>query len=467
MSGVQLPGSDELRPGPLRILTEALHDLYRAAGAPGLRTIANAVTDHERSRDTVSHQTVSALLHGADLPKWSKLESVVRVLAEQSTPRRDPTEEVRRFKHLWDALAVGTAVEDPVVGGSRLRSAFVLGGITGETNYPDFERTELEHFCQRLGEIAAKAGVDLVICSPFPDSADFHALRGYVETGEGGTVHMHRPHHPEVEQRYAQLHEVLGPTAVKRIKDWFYPGPETDARGSLAQAWVLCQLMAMEHADVIIAVGGKTNKAASTILHLAEARRQPVVPFAFLGGAAERAFLRRDWNASYPWLDPTKLSDKNAVSDAMIIASRMLTGQVRESDRPHGRPNTVFISRARRDRDHGGTLDHYLSASGLKVLFGEGTLPPDRTVEVAIEDAVRGADLFIVLWSRSYAASRYCYDELDLALQRYRAGELQLWIINLDGSDIVPPGARGLPSLQARTPEEVVAVARDLLAEAT
>lgn len=87
-----------------------------------------------------------------------------------------------------------------------------------------------------------------------------------------------------------------------------------------------CQRLGMiaAKAGVIIAVGGKTNKAA-----------------------AERAFLRRDWNASYPWLDPTKLSDKNAVSDAMTIASKMLTGQVRG-----------FISRARRDRDHGGALDH-------------------------------------------------------------------------------------------------------------
>jgi hypothetical protein len=84
-------------------------------------------------------------------------------------------------------------------------------------------------------------------------------------------------------------------------------------------------------------------------------------------------------------------------------------------------------------------------------------------VEAAIEDAVRGSDLFIVLWSRSYAASRYCYDEIALALRRHRAGELQLWIINLDGSDVVPPGARGLPSLQARTPEDVVSVVRDLL----
>lgn len=100
------------------------------------------------------------------------------------------------------------------------------------------------------------------------------------------------------------------------------------------------------------------------------------------------------------------------------------------------------------------------------MLFGERELPSEKTVESAIEDAVLRSDLFIVLWSRSYAASRYCYDEIHLALRRHRVGELRLWIINLDGSDVVPPDARGLPRVMAQTPEEVLAVVRELLADA-
>jgi hypothetical protein len=466
-SGVQLPGPDELPPGPSRKLTEALHELYRAAGTPGLRKIATTVTDDSRFRDTVSHQKVSAMLHGAGVPKWSKLEPVVVVLAEWSTPQRNPSEEAKRFKRLWDAATTGEQSHEPLSadGGSRLRSAFVLGGVTGETKYPDFERTELDQFCQRLGATIAKAGVDLVVCSPFPDSADFHALRGYIESGVGGMVHMHMPRHVNVESQYAQLREVLGPDAVGRIKNWYYPGPEKDDRGSLDQAWVLCQLLAMEQADVLIAVGGQPDKTASTILHLAEARQQPVVPFAFLGGAAERVFRRRDWAGAYPWLDPQKLTDKNAVADAMAIADRMVTARMCESDRQQGCPRAVFISRARSDAKYARPLDDYLSTAGVTVLFGERELPADRTVESAIEDAVLRSDLFIVLWSRSYAASRYCYDEIHLALRRYRAGELRLWIINLDGSDIVPPDARGLPQLMARTPQAVVTVVRKLLAD--
>ena len=471
MSGVHLPGLEDLPAGPLRTLTEALHELYRDAGAPGLRKIASAVSNDDRFHDTVSHQKVAAMLHGDGVPKWSKLEPVVLLLAQWSTPRRDPREETQRFKRLWDAVSAGAVLDEPVTQpvSGRLRSVFILGGVTGETKTPDFEQAELEHFCYRLGATVARAGSDLIVCSPFPDSADFHALWGYSDSGVGGTIHMHRPHSEVVDEQYAQLREVVGPEATARIVTWYYPAPETpkdpekDKGESVLQAWVLCQLMAMERADVILAVGGKRGNTATTILHLAEARAQLVVPFAFLGGAAERAFARRDWSEIYPQVDVRRLKSKNAAEDAMVLAEQMAMSRIRQSRNPQGRPGAVFVSRARPDASYARALDKYLSTIGLAVLFGERDLPKDRTVESAIEDAVLQSDLFIVLWSRSYAASRYCHDEIQLALQRYRAGELRLWIINLDGSDIVPVDARRLPQLVARTPEDVVAVVRDLL----
>ncbi|MBS2548640.1 toll/interleukin-1 receptor domain-containing protein [Catenulispora sp. NL8] len=468
MSGLHLPGLGNLPAGALRDLTEALHELYRDAGTPGLRKIATAVNEDDRFRDTVSHQKVSAMLHGDGAPKWSKLEPVVLLLAQWSTPRRDPREEAKRFKHLWDTVSADEAGEaadkppDRRVSG-RLRSAFILGGVTGETTFPDFEPAELDHFCQRLGATVARAGADLIICSPFPDSADFHALRGYVESGTGHTIHMHRPQHQTVDNQYAQLREVIGPEATARIKNWYYPAPEKDDRESMLQAWVLCQLMAMEHADVILAVGGKPGGTAATILHLAEARAQLVVPFAFLGGAAGRAYARRDWEAIYPRLDARLLNKKSGAEDAMVIAEQMAMSRVRLWHGLQGRPRTAFISRARPDSAYARALDSYLSGVGMSVVFGERDLPTDRTVESAIDDAVLQSDLFIALWSRSYAASRYCYDELHLALHRHRAGALRLWIINLDGSDIVPLEARKMPQLVARTPEDIVSVVRDLL----
>ncbi|WP_370968534.1 AAA family ATPase [Amycolatopsis sp. cg9] len=98
--GIAMPGPDRLPPGPHRDLVEALHELYRGAGKPGLRRIAKAVVDGD-FRDTVSHEKISTMLRGESLPSWTKLEPVVRVLAGWSTARLDVDEESVRLQRLW------------------------------------------------------------------------------------------------------------------------------------------------------------------------------------------------------------------------------------------------------------------------------------------------------------------------------------------------------------------------------
>ena len=103
MAGIQLPDENKLPPGPLRDLVMALHALYRGAGRPGLRRISSAITKGNY-RDTVSHEKVSAMLHGEGLPRWSKLEAVVRQLAAWHVPSRDPDSEAARFLPMWEAV---------------------------------------------------------------------------------------------------------------------------------------------------------------------------------------------------------------------------------------------------------------------------------------------------------------------------------------------------------------------------
>jgi hypothetical protein len=100
--------------------------------------------------------------------------------------------------------------------------------------------------------------------------------------------------------------------------DYFYPQPENDE--SWGQAWLLCQIQALEYADAVVAVGGRVSKTAMTILHLAEARSLPIIPFAFMKGAASRVFERRDWKQLYPGLDSQALQSEQGISQAMVIA---------------------------------------------------------------------------------------------------------------------------------------------------
>ncbi|SEG18169.1 DNA-binding transcriptional regulator, AcrR family [Nonomuraea solani] len=104
MVGIALPERERLPAGPARDLVEALHRLYQGAGMPGVRRIAGAVVDGDFA-DTVSHEKVAAMLRGSGLPRWSKLEPVVRVLAAWNNPPLDPDRQTAAFQALWRAAA--------------------------------------------------------------------------------------------------------------------------------------------------------------------------------------------------------------------------------------------------------------------------------------------------------------------------------------------------------------------------
>jgi hypothetical protein len=127
VTGVALPGEDRLPPGPHRALLEALHGLYEGAGKPGLRRIAAGIANGDY-RDTISHEKVGALLRGAGLPGWLKVECVVRQLAVWHNPRLDPDEEAARFTILWlaadrlrragESRPAAAAAQDPACSAS-------------------------------------------------------------------------------------------------------------------------------------------------------------------------------------------------------------------------------------------------------------------------------------------------------------------------------------------------------------
>ncbi|WP_433508697.1 TetR/AcrR family transcriptional regulator [Nonomuraea sp. CA-143628] len=126
--GIALPGREQLPPGPVRDLVEALHGLYQGAGMPGVRRIAGAVADGGFS-DTVSHEKVAALLRGSGLARWSKLEPVVRVLAAWNNPPLDPDQQTALFQALWRAAAAQgrqAATQEAAAGESARQPA--LGG---------------------------------------------------------------------------------------------------------------------------------------------------------------------------------------------------------------------------------------------------------------------------------------------------------------------------------------------------
>jgi hypothetical protein len=75
--------------------------LYRAAGRPSYRRISTEIRKNDTMPDTVSHETVGAILRGEALARWSKVASVVQQLATMAVHRPNIEEETQRFLSLW------------------------------------------------------------------------------------------------------------------------------------------------------------------------------------------------------------------------------------------------------------------------------------------------------------------------------------------------------------------------------
>ena len=257
------------------------------------------------------------------------------------------------------------------------------------------------------------------------------------------------------------LRRTLGRPDLK-IQDWNYPGPEVDDGDSWFQAWLLAQLQALDKADVVV-VGGKVSKTANTLLHLAEAKGLPIVPFAFLGGAARRSHERRNWARLSPGFDPSVLDTDEGIKQAVLIANRLLVERVERSIAGGDRPKTIFISVANQDAAMGAALGDVLRAQGLEAILGDNLLEPGQMVPATIEQGIRRSEVMAVLWSRSYAQSVWCKDELSLALNLEALGMMKIWLFNLDDSSIVPAGARKLAAMSIRTPGALNSVVMELL----
>ena len=464
-------------------LPEPVRDLKRhlRAAAKRFRSLRELAREASLSADTVARA-----INGPDVPSETTLRKILDTCG--MPPLKDG-----RYDNKWEYL-VGAAVkseqrstrtvrkrpsaliaknEGPAAlirpsgihkqerVASRVGSIMVIGGDTGDTMYADYENTALAHFCADLGACIARAGAELIICSPFSDSADIHAFLGYVRSGVGGAVRFHSPAHPNVAHAMDRLLAMVGDLASTRVMRFNYPGPEDQESWGIS--WTLCQLQALDQADAVVSIGGRTSKTASLLLHLAEARQIPLVPYEFLGGASRRAYERRDWARLFPDFDPTVLREQNSASRAVEIINHIVTAQLRAAKGQISSAGTIFISRSKHDANFATVLAEYLASCGLIALLGDHEVREDRMVQSAIADAMVAADVFVVLWSSSYALSKYCYDELEFALQRQVSSRSAIWLINLDGSDVIPSAARRLLQIQARTSQELISVIGDLL----
>jgi restriction system protein len=142
VTSIEPPNDGRLPPGPHRDLVLALHELYQGAGRPGLRRIASAIRRTNEYPDTVSHETVSAILRAEGVPRWPKLESLVRQLIAWHHPRLEADEQVSRFLELWNAVSSPDSSSQHDRGSQKDRAATDPSASPQSPRYPVPARAE-------------------------------------------------------------------------------------------------------------------------------------------------------------------------------------------------------------------------------------------------------------------------------------------------------------------------------------
>jgi len=314
----------------------------------------------------------------------------------------------------------------------------IVGGTTVKRGGQGFdgEVEVLKSTMEALGVELAKRDHEVVVCSPFPDTADFHVLHG-VAKNLHPRVSIHYPDIPAVETALKDLLSELGlskacrfPCSTKRD----LAAPET-----LQYAWLFAQLNAMDSSAGIIIVGGRPSGSLSLLLRLSDARNKRVLPLTFLGGAARDHFDANFWDLSdlIP-KDMSALNDPSVITSVPGILETLLAGNRSEAER------TFFISYARARPHEADYVETLLRRRSYIVYRDEETFEPSADAQAEIIKNINRASVFVALWCREYACSPWCFDELEIGLERHSKGLADLWIFCIDDTRIVPKAARTL-----------------------
>lgn len=302
----------------------------------------------------------------------------------------------------------------------------------------------------RLGEIVVDLGHDVVICSPYPGTIDREIVRGAASSQKKPTIEIH---YPDLEGVGRAVHD-LGDEFSIELNAVRHVASTDPSRESVTYAWLLSQLSALDAAHVVITAGGNLSGSANLLLHLAEARGKPVLPFGHLGGVAARYLERKRYALRdalgdiEPWLHrPEPMDQLGDVLERLMDTGRTLAMGGDRSPR-------FFLSYPRDRQAEADLAETIFRRRGLTLLRDDLTFDPSGEVQAEIVNTIRSSDVFVALWSNSYACSPWCHDEMELALELRGLGKIEIWLMRLDDTRIVPRGARGILTHCGRTREE-------------
>ncbi|MGJ1223887.1 TIR domain-containing protein [Sphingobacterium siyangense] len=341
-----------------------------------------------------------------------------------------------------DEYAINPEFKEDIVLASTIKNVFIVGGQTGDGGAEDDLAEELRTACKIIGNELAKSKIELTVCSPFADSADYYAVLGYAAAKNKGRISYHLPNNNSVIERQKYLESRLKEDSDNTPEIVVFRYANYLNEDLKQHAWNICQIQALQNSDAVVAIGGRESSSADWLLHLAELWGKPIVPFAFIGGAAKLAYDRISWNSLYPNIAKKSLSGKSSVKNVVDILNKMSLRNIALEVERFRKINDVFISRASSDYLDGDEIRDFLTSKNIKVLLGDDVIVKEKEVVPSINESISQSQLFIALWSKNYALSTWCNDELMYAIEREKVGLVKIILVLIDDTPIIPFEAR-------------------------
>ena len=339
---------------------------------------------------------------------------------------------------------------------------FIIGGhVTSDTQFNHLQI--FEHTIKKFSENVQLAGHDILVCSPFKDSADYFAVLGAANVKVKAStsqivpiIEFHYPNNPVIDDEVRKLiSELKIPTTRVKLIGHLSPS-DSDGKEAQQYSWLLAQINALDSSNVVFAIGGREEGTASLLLRIAESRRKPILPLRFLGGSAGRIYDRLQYQLSDKLGDSLPiLNDPNRVDELTQLIEFLATSSANLKTKSEHLQ--FFISYPRSRPKEADYVESLLRRRNFVVYRDEEDFQPGTKTYEEIRENMYKSTVFIAIWCQEYACSPWCFDELDLALDRHNEGKQALWILNVDGTRMVPPRARDIAFMNGGNRAEIQA----------
>ena len=148
--------------------------------------------------------------------------------------------------------------------------------------------------CYKITTTICERNDDIVVCSPYGDSADSHVMESFCkiksENKTKSKCYYFGPHNKDVDKEFDSLN------FSNYIEDKRFGFGEENQDNM----WLFSQIRALNESDFLIAIGGNEGKTSEITLGIAQLQNKKIITISTLGGSARKMFYKLEYDLNSP-----------------------------------------------------------------------------------------------------------------------------------------------------------------------